>query len=53
MTKFLREKVIDNDIRAYAHYVAGLTYGINDLYDEAAFDKYISLDGEEEGYNPI
>src|ERR1044072_7218740 len=50
ITKLWREKEVPYfDIKAYANYIGSKTFG---HYNEAEFDKYAALDGEQEGYNP-
>src|ERR1044072_8658850 len=50
ITKFWKEKEVPySDIRAYENYVGSKTFG---HYNEAEFDTYTALDGEQEGYNP-
>ena len=50
ITKLWKEKQVPyTDIKAYANYIGSKTFG---RYNEAEFDKYATLDAEQEGYNP-
>src|ERR1044072_1286881 len=50
ITKLWKEKEVPySEIKAYANYIGSKTFG---HYNEAEFDKYTSLDAEQEGYNP-